>query len=290
MMYGGIEAGGTKMNCAVADQEGKIIASQRIATREPAETLAEISRFFDRYELAAMGIGSFGPIGLDPKQANYGHVLATPKAGWQNFDFLGTLKQRYPIPMVWTTDVNAAAYGELKKGAAQDCDTCIYLTVGTGIGAGVIVNSQLFQGKSHPEMGHIRIKRHPEDSYVGTCPYHQDCFEGLAAGPSIEARTGQKGETLLENHPVWELQAYYIAQALVNYTLSFVPDKIILGGGVMNQTHLLSKIREQFLLELGGYISIPSVEEYIVPWQLVNESGIKGCLQLAIDWQNESIN
>ena len=157
--------------------------------------------------------------------------------------------------------------------------------MGTGIGAGVIVNNQLFQGKSHPEMGHIRIKRHPEDSYVGTCPYHQDCFEGLAAGPSIEVRTGQKGETLLENHPVWELQAYYIAQALVNYTLSFVPDKIILGGGVMNQTHLLSKIREQFLLELGGYISIPSVEEYIVPWQLVNESGIKGCLQLAIDWQ-----
>ncbi|MCM0837184.1 ROK family protein, partial [Klebsiella pneumoniae] len=108
---------------------------------------------FDRYELAAMGIGSFGPIGLDPKQANYGHVLATPKAGWQNFDFLGTLKQRYPIPMVWTTDVNEAAYGELKKGAAQDCDTCIYLTVGTGIGAGVIVNNQLFQGKSYPEMG-----------------------------------------------------------------------------------------------------------------------------------------
>ena len=165
------------------------------------------------------------------------------------FDFLGTLKQRYPIPMVLDNGCHAAAYGELKR-AAQDCDTCIYLTVGTGIGAGVIVNNQLFQGKSHPEMGLIRIKRHPEDSYVGTCLIIRIALKGwLPVLPSKHER-GKEGETLLENHPVWELQAYYKSQALVNYTLSFVPDKIILGGGVMNQTHLLSKIREQFLLEL----------------------------------------
>ena len=230
-----------------------------------------------------MAIGSFGPIGVDEQSADYGYILATPKNGWQHLNFLGMIQRRYNIPIAWTTDVNAAAYGEMKLGAARQCHSCIYLTVGTGIGAGVIIDQKIFQGNAHPEMGHIRIKRHPKDNYEGTCPYHHDCLEGLAAGPSIEARTGVKGEELHGDDPVWSLQAYYIAQALVNYTLSFAPDRIILGGGVMNQSHLLEKIKTQFIKELGGYLKIDNIDAYIVPWQLPNESGIKGCIQLAID-------
>lgn len=281
MYYGGIEAGGTKMVCAIADEQLKIIAQKVVATTTPVATIKEITDFFDHYELSAMGIGSFGPIGINPEQDTYGFILATPKKGWSQYNFLGALKQRYKIPFAWTTDVNAAAYGELLAGAAKGKNSCIYLTVGTGIGAGVVLEGKIFQGMAHPEMGHIRIKRHPEDSYRGTCPYHEDCLEGLAAGPSLEARTGIKGQELPEEHPVWELQAYYIAQALMNYTLTLAPEKIILGGGVMNQEHLLQKIRAQFQQQMAGYMETPPLEEYILRWGLPNQSGIIGSLLLA---------
>lgn len=281
MYIGGIEAGGTKFVCAVANQELAIIEKVSIPTTTPEETLAGVFQFFDRFTLDALGIGSFGPIGVQKEQANYGHILATPKKGWTNFDFLGNLKERYDIPMAWTTDVNAAAYGELKKGAACGCKSCIYLTVGTGIGGGIVVDNAVFQGISHPEMGHIFVKRHPEDTYEGTCPYHKDCLEGLAAGPSLEARTGIRGENLPADHPVWELQAYYLAQALMAYTLILNPEKIVLGGGVMNQPHLLEKIRQQFTKLLNGYVEIPNVDEYIVCWGMPDESGLMGTLLLA---------
>lgn len=280
MYYGAIEAGGTKMVCAVADDQLVIVEQIAVPTKTPQETLAQLFAFFDRYPLRAMGVGSFGPIGIDPTKENYGHILATPKKGWANIDFLDKLKKRYEVPFAWTTDVNAAAYGELKQGAAKGKSSCIYLTVGTGIGAGVVVNGEIFQGSAHPEMGHIRIKRHPADSYEGTCPYHGDCLEGLAAGPSLEARTGTKGQELSEEDPIWELQAYYIAQALVNYTLTLAPEKIILGGGVMNQDHLLQKIRQQFVEQMAGYMETPEVQEYIVRWGLPNQSGIIGGLLL----------
>lgn len=280
-MYGAIEAGGTKFVCAVADDTLKIIDSVSIPTRTPAETLADVFQFFDQYELTAMGIGSFGPIGIDPKKDSYGYVLATPKPGWSEYDFLGNMKAHYNIPIAWTTDVNAAAYGELKQGAAQGKDSCIYLTVGTGIGGGVVINGEIFSGISHPEMGHIRVKRATEDTYVGTCPYHKDCLEGLAAGPSLEARTGIKGQELPQDHPIWELQAYYIAQALMNYTLTLAPEVIVLGGGVMNQDHLLHKIRQQFVEQMAGYMETPEASEYIIRWGLPNQSGVIGCLLLA---------
>lgn len=281
MYFGGIEAGGTKFVCAVADENQQIVEKVSISTTTPEETLAKVFQFFDAYPLKAMGIGSFGPIGIDQTQENYGFVLATPKKGWANFDFLGSMKEKYAIPFAWTTDVNAAAYGELKKGAAQGKNSCIYLTVGTGIGAGVVLNGEIFQGIAHPEMGHIYVKRHPQDTYEGTCPYHKDCLEGLAAGPSLEARTGIKGQELPEDHPVWDIQAFYIAQALMNYALTLAPEKIILGGGVMNQEHLLQKIRQQFLEQMAGYMETPAPEEYIVRWGLPNESGIIGSLLLA---------
>ncbi|NBA62566.1 MULTISPECIES: ROK family protein [Enterococcus] len=279
-MYGGIEAGGTKFICAVSNQ-GEIIEKISVPTTLPEETLALVFDFFDRFELEAIGIGSFGPIGIDPTNERYGYVLATPKQGWRDFDFLGSIKQRYDVPLAWTTDVNAAAYGELLKGAAQGKNSCIYLTVGTGIGGGVVLNSDILSGSAHPEMGHIMVKRHPEDNYEGTCPFHKDCLEGLAAGPSIEARTGIKGQNLPEDHPVWDIQAYYLAQALVNYTLTLAPEKIILGGGVMNQAHLLQKVREQFMTLMAGYMETPPVDEYIVQWGMPNESGIIGSLLLA---------
>lgn len=278
--YGAIEAGGTKMVCAVADEDLKIIAKTSVPTTTPNETLAEIFRFFDEYKLQSLGIGSFGPIGIDPSKDNYGYILATPKKGWANFNLLGALKERYGVACAWTTDVNAAAYGELKQGAAIGKSSCIYLTVGTGIGAGIVNNGEIFQGIGHPEMGHIRVKRHPEDTYEGTCPYHKDCLEGLAAGPSLEARTQMKGQHLPQDHPIWELQAYYIAQALMNYTLTLAPEKIILGGGVMNQEHLLEKIRQQFTEQMAGYMETPEVSDYIVRWGLPNESGIIGSLLL----------
>lgn len=279
-MYGGIEAGGTKFVCAVSE-DGEILEKTSIPTTTPEETLDQVFEFFDRYELNGIGIGSFGPIGIDQTKDNYGHVLATPKKGWAQFDFLGTIRKRYNVPVAWTTDVNAAAYGELKQGAAQGKNSCIYLTVGTGIGAGVVINEEIFSGIAHPEMGHIWVKRHPDDQYEGTCPYHKDCLEGLAAGPSIEARIGIKGQDLPQDHPIWDIQAFYIAQALINYTLTLAPEKIILGGGVMNQDHLLQKIRQQFVELMGGYMETPQVSEYIVRWGLPNESGIIGSLLLA---------
>lgn len=279
-MYGGIEAGGTKFVCAVSE-DGVIVEKVSIPTTTPEATLKEVFEFFDRFDLEAIGIGSFGPIGIDRTKDNYGYVLATPKPSWAEFDFLGSIKQRYKLPVAWTTDVNAAAYGELKQGSAQGKNSCIYLTVGTGIGAGVVIDGKIFSGIAHPEMGHIWVKRHPDDTYEGTCPYHKDCLEGLAAGPSIEARTGIKGQDLPQDHPIWDIQAYYIAQALINYTLTLGPEKIILGGGVMNQDHLLQKIRQQFVELMGGYMETPQVSDYIVRWGLPNESGIIGSLLLA---------
>ncbi|GCF94077.1 fructokinase [Enterococcus florum] len=287
MLVGGIEAGGTKFVCAVANEQLEMIEKISFPTVSPEETLKQVFAFFDQYHVAAIGIGSFGPIGVRPDQPKYGYVLSTPKKGWENFDVLGTLKSRYSIPMYWTTDVNTAAYGELKMGAAQGCSSCIYVTVGTGIGGGIIVDRQIFQGISHPEMGHFFVKRHPEDTYKGCCPYHQDCLEGLASGPSLEARTGIKGEQLTADDPIWELQAYYLAQALVAYTVIVGPEKIVLGGGVMNQDHLLQKIRRHFLKAINGYVQVPSVEEYIVRWELPNESGLIGALLLAMELTNQ---
>lgn len=282
--YGGIEAGGTKFVCAVSDENFEIVAETSIPTTTPEETLEHVFAFFDQYELVAMGVGSFGPIGINPTKDTYGYVLATPKKGWAQYDFLGNLKEHYSdLPFAWTTDVNAAAYGEIKQGAAQGKNSCVYLTVGTGIGGGVVVNGEIFSGISHPEMGHIHVKRHPDDTFVGTCPYHNDCLEGLAAGPSLEGRTGIKGQDLPEDHPIWDIQAYYIAQALMSYTLILAPEIIILGGGVMNQDHLLLKIRQQFVDQMNGYMETPEASEYIVRWGLPNKSGITGCLLLAAD-------
>ncbi|HCT96856.1 ROK family protein [Vagococcus sp.] len=281
--YGAIEAGGTKFVCAVSDKALEIKERVSIPTENPETTIQAVFDFFDQYALHSIGVGSFGPIDVNPTSKTYGHIMATPKPGWEGFDFVGALKNRYHVPIAWTTDVNAAAYGELHRGAAQGTNSCIYLTIGTGVGGGAVVNGQVLEGFSHPEMGHIQLKRLENDTYQGKCPYHSDCLEGLVAGPALGERTGKPGAEIEEDDAVWETQAYYIAQGLMAYTLVLSPERIILGGGVMKQAHLFPLIRESFEKQMADYVVTPDLEDYIVPTGLGDNSGITGCLLLSME-------
>lgn len=280
-MYGAIEAGGTKFVCAVSDEALNILECISIPTTKPSETMKDVFAFFDKHPVDAIGIGSFGPIDINKNSETYGYVTNTPKLAWKDYNFVGEMKKRYHVPIAWTTDVNAAAYGELKKGAAVGKDSCVYLTVGTGVGGGGVVNGQLLEGFGHPEMGHILVRQHPEDAYKGNCPSHGNCLEGLAAGPAIGDRMGKKAQYLSEDDSYWKIQAFYLAQAIVNYTLILSPEKIIFGGGVMKQKQLFPLIRESFKEQMNGYIPVPNLEEYIVPCALEDKAGVTGCLLLA---------
>lgn len=283
MYYGAIEAGGTKFVCAVSDENLNIIERVSIKTTIPEETLKEVFNFFDKYELKAIGVGSFGPIDINKNSKTYGFITSTPKAGWENYDLVGNIKDKYDIKIVFTTDVNAAAFGELKKGAAIGLNSCLYLTVGTGIGGGAVINGNLLEGYGHPEMGHILLRKHEKDNYTGKCPYHKDCFEGLAAGPAIEERYGEKAFKLKTDDEAWRIEAYYIAQGIMNYVLILNPERIILGGGVMKQRQLFPLVREEFRNLIADYVKTPNLDEYIVPPMLEDNAGIIGCLLLAIE-------
>jgi len=283
MYYGAIEAGGTKFVCAVSDENLNIIERVSIKTTIPKETMKEVFDFFDKYELKAIGVGSFGPIDINENSKTYGYITSTPKAGWENYDLVGNIKNKYNIKVVLTTDVNAAAYGELKKGAAIGLNSCLYLTIGTGIGGGAIVKGNLLEGYGHPEMGHILLRRHEKDNYKGKCPYHKDCFEGLAAGPAIEERYGEKAFKLKTNDEAWRIEAYYIAQGIMNYVLILNPERIILGGGVMKQRQLFPLVREELRKLIADYVKTPNLDEYIVPPILEDNAGIIGCLLLAVE-------
>ncbi|MEK5389419.1 ROK family protein [Margalitia sp. FSL K6-0131] len=281
MHYGGIEAGGTKFVCAVGDENGNIIERIQFPTLTPEETIPKVLEFFQKHEIRALGVGSFGPIDINVKSNTYGYITSTPKTAWTNYPFLQALQKELNIPIGFNTDVNVAALGEVTLGAAKGMENCLYITVGTGIGAGAVVQGNLLQGFSHPEMGHILVRRHEEDSYTGKCPYHKDCLEGLAAGPAIEERWGKKGIELENNSKVWEMEAYYIAQALMQYILVLSPEKIILGGGVMKQQQVFPLIRENVASFINGYVELPPLEEYIVPPSLGDNAGITGALILA---------
>lgn len=282
--YGAIEAGGTKFVCAIGDEQMNIVKRAKFATRRPAETMPEVIEFFKEYPLEKMAIGSFGPIDVNQNSATYGYVTSTPKEGWANYNFLGELKKNFDIDYVWTTDVNVAAYGELKLGAAKGKESVLYLTVGTGVGGGGVINGKLLQGYGHPEMGHIILRRHPEDHYEGNCPYHRDCLEGLAAGPAVEKRHhGQKAVTIPSDDQDWEIEAYYLAQACLDYTLVLSPEMIVFGGGVMHQEHLFEKMRASFSEQMKDYVKTPALDEYIVHAQLGDDAGLTGCLLLAMD-------
>ena len=290
-MFGSIEGGGTKFVCAVGTAPDGIQREARFPTTTPVETLDNVISFFKQAEqdfgrLSALGFASFGPIDPNPASPTFGYILPTPKPGWSNANVLGMLKSAFDMPIAFDLDVNGAALGEGLWGAAQGLDTFMYLTVGTGIGGGALVNGKLMHGLLHPEMGHIPLPRDKErDPFEGACPFHNDCFEGLASGPAMEKRWGQKAETLPFDHPAWELEAHYIALALASYIYTLSPQRIIIGGGVGGQAALLPLIRRNVQGLLNGYVQSPAVtqniEEYIVPPALGHRSGMLGAMALA---------
>jgi fructokinase len=219
VLLGAIEAGGTKFVCAIGTEKGEILEKVSFLTKTPGETLKKVVEFFLDKKIEAIGIGCFGPIDLDENSETYGYITSTPKPDWSNYNILGELKKHFDIPMSFDTDVNGAALGEIKWGSAIGLDSVIYLTVGTGIGGGIYSGGKLVHGMTHPETGHILVKREENDDYKGKCPYHGDCLEGMASGPAIEQRWGVKAYELEENHRAWDLEAYYLAQGLINYIL-----------------------------------------------------------------------
>lgn len=286
MLYGGIEVGGTKIICAVGTGPADVQAELRYPTTTPGETIARAIAFFQQYQLAAVGIGSFGPVSLDRHAQDYGFITTTPKPGWAHTDLVGQFGQALGVPIGFDTDVNAAALGEWRWGAGQGLDTFLYLTVGTGIGGGGISNGRLMHGLLHPEMGHILLPHDRQiDPFAGNCPYHADCLEGLASGPALKARWGVPGESLPPEHPAWALEAHYLALGCVAFVCTLSPQRIILGGGVMNQGHLFPLIRQYVQSLLNEYIQSPSILEeidtYIMPPSLGSRVGVLGALALA---------
>lgn len=288
-LFGGIEAGGTKFVCAVGTSPDDVRAETLYATTTPAETLNRAIDFFreqwGRGRIDALGVASFGPIDLHPNSPAYGSITTTPKPGWANTDIVGTLRDALNIPIAFDTDVNGAALAEHRWGAAKGLKNFIYLTLGTGIGGGAMVDSELVHGLLHPEMGHLFIPHDfSEDPFPGVCPFHRDCFEGLASGPAIEKRWGMRGENLPPHHTAWKLEARYIAYAVDNLICTLAPEKVILGGGVMGQAQLFEMVRGYVLELLNGYVhaeEIIKIEEYIVPPALGKRVGMLGAIALA---------
>lgn len=287
MLIGGIEAGGTKMVCAVGDENGVIRDRVSFPTRQPKETFEDLINYYRKWDIGALGIGCFGPVDLNKESETYGYITKTPKAGWENCDVVGTLKRALNVPVGFDTDVNGAVLGEVTWGAAKGAESAIYVTIGTGVGVGVYVNGGLLHGLVHPEGGHILLARHPEDSYKGKCPFHGNCMEGLASGPAVEERWGKKGVELADRDEVWELEAYYIAQAVMNYIMVYSPQKIILWGGIMHQEKLFGMVRKEVQRLLNGYIAhkmiLENIDEYIVPPALGEDPGIMGAIKLGLD-------
>lgn len=290
LVYGGIEAGGTKTLCAVGTGPDDLRAEVRFPTTTPDQTIGRAIQFFRQAQesesLAAIGIASFGPLDPSPGSSTFGYITTTPKPGWSHTDFAGPISRELQLPVGFDTDVNGAALAEHRWGAAQGLDSFLYLTIGTGIGGGGMVQGRLIHGLSHPEMGHIRIPHdRTVDSYDGSCPYHADCLEGLACGPALEERWGQRAETLPENHPAWPLEASYLALGLVNLISILLPQRIIMGGGIMKQPRLFPLVRSGVLELLNGYLQVPMIldrtDDYIVAPGLGSQAGVLGAIVLA---------
>ncbi len=286
MLYGALEAGGTKMVCAVGDENGNILEQVSVKTTVPEETLPEIAKYFKGKDIKALGIACFGPVDLNRDSKTYGYITSTPKTAWMNCDIVGYMKKELNIPIGFDTDVNGSLLGEVTYGSSKGLSDVVYFTIGTGVGAGIMTNGKLLHGMLHPEAGHMIMARAEGDSYKGHCPFHGCCFEGMASGPAIEERFGKKAIELADRDEVWELEAEYIAQALLNIVCVLSPKRIILGGGVMHQTQLFAKIRTKLKEKLNGYIKAAELEDmdnYVVPASLNDDQGIMGCIKLAID-------
>ncbi|HEY61882.1 MAG TPA: ROK family protein [Anaerolineae bacterium] len=295
-VYGGVEAGGTKFVCAIGNDAGELIKITQFPTTTPAETIGKTIAFFLEQELPlkAIGIGAFGPLDINPGSPFFGTITSTPKANWRNTNLLGSIEKGVGVPVVLDTDVNAAAFGEYCWGNARDLDTFVYLTIGTGIGGGAMVNGKLLHGLLHPEMGHIKVQRHSQDDvFNGICPYHGDCLEGLASGAALESRWGMKAEQLPADHPAWIAESFYLAQGIVHLIYILSPQRVILGGGVMHQKFLFNRIRSQVLNMLNNYIQsdkiLKEIDTYIVSPSLGDEVGILGAIALAVNKFGEII-
>ena len=290
-VFAGIEAGGTKWVCMIANHPEDIRATTRFQTGEPGGTISSVIEFIksnvpDSENLLGIGIGSFGPLDLNRESKSYGYLTTTPKPCWANTDLINPFKMEFNLPIGFDTDVNAAALGEHRWGAGQGLSDFIYLTVGTGIGGAAIANQALIHGMIHPEMGHMLIPHDwDRDPFPGVCPFHGDCLEGLATGPAVQARWGQPADQLPPDHPAWQLEAHYLGLGISNLIATLSPQRVILGGGVMEQTQLFPLIREEVRILLGDYISAAEItqvnEEYIVPPVLGSQAGVLGAIALA---------
>ncbi len=287
-----IEAGGTKFLCALASGPDDVRACERIPTTTPEETLGRVVAFFQREAtalpvgetIAAWGVATFGPAGVQPGAADYGFITTTPKPGWRHTDVLGALRAAFDVPAGFDTDVNGAAVAEWKWGAGQGRRAVLYLTVGTGIGGGLCLDGRPLGGLSHPEMGHVWVPRSPveKEAFAGACPFHGDCLEGLASGPALAARWGVPAETLPEDHPAWALQTEYLARALCGFIYTLSPEVIVLGGGVGARATLLPSLRQRVAALVNGYTPLPA----IVPPGLGDRAGVLGATALGLAaWQ-----
>lgn len=288
MLYGTLEAGGTKMVLSVGNEDNELLEQATIPTETPEKTIPEMISWFRGKGIVSLGIGTFGPVDLNPDSPTYGWITKTPKPGWSDTPLLPPMRDVLGIPARIDTDVNAAALAEWQLGAAKGLNSCLYVTVGTGIGAGLVVEGKLVHGLVHPELGHMLLRQEAGDpSPDGFCPYHRGCLEGLASGPAIEKRWGRKGYELPPEHEAWELEAAYLAQMCMNAVCAFSPEKIILGGGVMQQKHLFPLIRRKTAGLLNGYIRsgaiLEDIDSYIVEPGLGTKSGATGALLLARD-------
>jgi len=287
-----LEAGGTKMVAALASGPEGILIRERIETTSPEVTIANLVDFFSKAAVdygapAVLAVGTFGPADLDPKSESYGMITSTPKPRWSQTDLLGPLREALgEIPVVFETDVNAALMGEVKWGAARGMDDAAYFTIGTGIGGGLMVAGNLVHGAGHPEMGHMRVTRHRADEFAGICPFHGDCLEGLAAGPALQARWGAPANELPSDHPAWEIEADYLAQACQNLLMIAPPARIVLGGGVMHQEQLFPLVRSRLRELLANYLDRDYLEgdlaSLIVPPDLGDNAGLLGCVALGL--------
>ena len=283
MQYGGIELGGTKIVCGYADENNLLIDRITIPTTSPKETLEKCKEYFITNKVSSLGIASFGPIDPNKNSKTYGYITSTPKPNWENVDVVSYFKE-LNIPICFDTDVNGACLGEVKYGAGKGLSNVIYGTIGTGIGFGIYLNNNLIHGLLHPETGHMLIQKHEIDKdFIGPCPYHDNCLETLASGTSIKKRYNKSARDLYDNDEVWQLESYYLGQAMVNCILNYSPEKIILGGGVMHNENLLKLVREKTIQLLNGYIKseiINDIDNYIVLPKLGDDAGVIGAIEL----------
>lgn len=291
MLLGSIEAGGTKMVCAVGNTNYQIKDSIHIPTTTPEETLGKIIDYFKQFDnLSAIGIASFGPIEIRRSSPKYGYITDTPKPAWSNVDFVGPIKKALNVPIAWTTDVNGSAYGEYLMATLfnRRIHSLVYFTIGTGVGGGAVIDGHFVGEQGHTEMGHIRVKRHPDDlDFKGICPFHGDCLEGLISGPTFDARLGKPGKEVPLTDHVWDIMAYYVAQAALDTTLMYRPAQIVFGGGVISED-FLKKVRAEFKKLLNDYVEVGDLDQYItMPMAKNNGSATIGDFALALQAATE---